>query len=88
MSVTHFKGVRIGLLRSGRVLRLRFYPDYLDRPELSGLVDIDLESWQYEVVEGVQTEGWASDTRCVTALIHKLKKTEWPEAVTEVYFIA
>ncbi|MHC4550303.1 MAG: hypothetical protein ACYTEZ_16155 [Planctomycetota bacterium] len=86
MSVFHFKGQRVAL--SGRDLEIRFYPDYVDLPEVSGFVVINLDSWEYRIVRHAEPEKPASDERCVLALIHRLKKETSPETVDDIYFVA
>jgi len=90
MTIWHYKGELVQ--RDGVLATYRFFPDQVMAPAVSGLFQIDLESFTAEIVAPANAEARglvSTDERCVSALAHKIRRAvQASEDATVVYFIA
>ena len=88
MSAFHYKGELLG--QNGPRLTYRFFPECVAEPDVWGEFVVDTEAETFEITrssgKGMRS-GVSVDEKCVSALLHKLKKREG--AVPEsLHFIA
>lgn len=88
MTIWHFKGVRLSQICTNA--RYRYFPDHVTDGSVSGVFEVDTETWTFEILLAAEAEAnglVSTDEHCVRALIHKLKAVvgELPD---EVFFTA